>query len=95
MRQAQGAAVARIVGRQADALPRRAGFSKLFVMERISTIAALDIQRITTAIEGTRFPPIEGQRTWPRTASIVPRSAFIGQLGEPNYIRKPKRCYMD
>ena len=66
--------------------------SKLYVMQRIEGIACLDKQRIADAIEGTRFPPREGQE-YDEEASIVRAADFIGQLGDPNYIRKANALY--
>ena len=76
----------------ASLMPYHVERSKLFVMERIKHIAALDIQRITAAIEGTRFPPVEGQQHG-EEASIVRAADFIGQLGDPNYIRKANALF--
>jgi hypothetical protein len=64
--------------------------SKLYVMRRI--VAPLDKQRIADAIEGTRFPPLAGQQ-YSEIASIVRAADFIGQLGDPNYIRKSNALY--
>jgi hypothetical protein len=66
--------------------------SKLYVMQRIEGIASLDKQRIADAIEGTRFPPREGQE-YDEEASIVRAADFIGQLGDLNYIRKANALY--
>jgi hypothetical protein len=66
--------------------------SKLYVMKRIEGITLLNWQRIADAIEGTRFPPREGQE-FGEEASIVRAADFIGQLGDPNYIRKANALY--
>jgi len=76
----------------ASLMPYHVDRSKLFVMERIKHITALDTQRITVAIEGTRFPPVEGQQHGAE-ASIVRAADFIGQLGDPNYIRKANALF--
>jgi hypothetical protein len=55
-------------------------------------LVPLDKQRIAHAIEGTRFPPGEGQE-YDEEASIVRAADFIGQLGDPNYIRKANALY--
>jgi hypothetical protein len=65
--------------------------SKLYVMQRLDG-TPLDKQRIADAIEGTRFPPREGQE-YDEEASIVRAADFIGQLGDPNYIRKANALY--
>jgi hypothetical protein len=66
--------------------------SKLFVMERIQAIAPLNAQRIAAAIEGTRFPPLEGQQ-YDEEASLMRAADFIGQLDDPNYLRKANALY--
>jgi hypothetical protein len=66
--------------------------SKLYAMKRIQGIAPLDSRRIAQAIEGTRFPPMEGQH-FDEEQSIVRAADFIGQLGDPNYIRKANALY--
>jgi hypothetical protein len=76
----------------AGLMPYHVDRSKLYVMDRIEGIAPLDKQRIAHAIEGTRFPPGEGQ-VYHEDASIVRAADFIGQLGDPNYIRKANALY--
>ncbi|MGO8912555.1 MAG: metal-dependent phosphohydrolase [Bradyrhizobium sp.] len=76
----------------AGLMPYHVDRSKLYVMQRINGIASLDKQRIADAIEGTRFPPREGQQ-YDEEASIVRAADFIGQLGDPNYIRKANALY--
>jgi hypothetical protein len=76
----------------ASLMPYHVDRSKLYVMERIKHIVPLDTQRVAVAIEGTRFPPIEGQQ-YGEEASIVRAADFIGQLGDPNYIRKANALY--
>src|ERR1019366_9130248 len=51
--------------------------SKLYVMTRIEGIPGLSKQRIADAIEGTRFPGVEGQPL-DEEASIVRAADFIG-----------------
>jgi len=78
----------------AGLMPYHVDRSKLYVMERIEGVAALNRQRIALAIEGTRFPPIEGQQHG-EEASIVRAADFIGQLGDPNYLRKANALYYE
>jgi hypothetical protein len=66
--------------------------SKLYVMERMEGVPLLDRQRIANAIEGTRFPPANGP-SHDEEASIVRAADLIGQLGDPNYIRKANALY--
>ena len=68
--------------------------SKLFVMKRIEGVPGLDRNRIASAIEGTRFPPPAGQQC-NEEASIVRAADLIGQLGDPNYIRKAAALYYE
>ena len=68
--------------------------SKLYVMERFEGMPPLDRQRIANAIEGTRFPPPNGQ-SHDEEASIVRAADLIGQLGDPNYIRKANALYYE
>ena len=73
-------------------MPYHVDRSKLYVMRRIEGIPLLNKQRIADAIEGTRFPPPEGQE-FGEEASIVRAADLIGQLGDPNYIRKANALY--
>jgi hypothetical protein len=73
-------------------MPHHVDRSKLYVMKRIEDIPLLNKQRIADAIEGTRFPPLEGQE-FGEEASIVRAADLIGQLGDPNYIRKANALY--
>jgi len=68
--------------------------SKLFVMRRLEQIPGLDQERIARAIEGTRFPAREGQ-DFGEEASILRAADFIGQLGDPNYLRKANALYYE
>jgi hypothetical protein len=68
--------------------------SKLYVMRRIEGMPPLDSRRIADAIEGTRFPPREGQ-AFDEEASIVRAADFIGQLGDPNYLKKANALYYE
>jgi hypothetical protein len=78
-------------------MPYHVDRSKRYVLERMQAIAILDEQRIAQAIEGTRFPPAEpvegGQHG--EEASIVRAADLIGQLGDPNYIRKANALYYE
>ena len=68
--------------------------SKLYVMRRLQHIPGLDPERIASAIEGTRFPAREGQE-YDDEASILRAADFIGQLGDPNYLRKANALYYE
>lgn len=68
--------------------------SKLYVTRRLRHIPGLDPDRIASAIEGTRFPAREGQE-YDEEASILRAADFIGQLGDPNYLRKANALYYE
>jgi hypothetical protein len=78
----------------ASLMPYHVDRSKLYAIKRIEGLAPLDKQRIADAIEGTRFPPREGQ-DYDEEASILRAADFIGQLGDPNYIRKANALYYE
>jgi hypothetical protein len=73
-------------------MPYHVDRSKRYVLERMKGVPELDEKRIAAAIEGTRFPPVEGQQ-WDVEASIIRAADFIGQLGDPNYLRKTNALY--
>ncbi|WFU78769.1 HD domain-containing protein [Bradyrhizobium sp. CIAT3101] len=68
--------------------------SKLYVKRRLRHIPGLDPERIARAIEGTRFPAQQGQE-YDADASILRAADFIGQLGDPNYLRKANALYYE
>lgn len=76
----------------AGLMPHHVDRSKLYVMRRIEGVGPLNRHRIADAIEGTRFPPLPDQQ-YDEIASIVRAADFIGQLGDPNYIRKANALY--
>jgi hypothetical protein len=78
----------------ASLMPYHVDRSKLYIMQRLPDDYPLDKERIASAIEGTRFPPHEGQ-TYDVEASIVRAADFIGQLGDPNYIRKANALFYE
>ncbi|MBV9565433.1 MAG: metal-dependent phosphohydrolase [Bradyrhizobium sp.] len=79
----------------ASLMPYHVDRSKLFAMRRLDEMAPFyDCRRIADAIEGTRFPPIEGQQ-YSEEASILRAADFIGQLGDPNYIRKANALFFE
>jgi hypothetical protein len=68
--------------------------SILFVRRRLPPIRGIDSERVARAIEGTRFPAPEGQE-YDGEASILRAADFIGQLGDPNYLRKANALYYE
>jgi hypothetical protein len=74
----------------ASLTPYHVDRSKLFAIERLGNSPGIDIERITEAIEYTRFPPPPERK--PTDADVLPRlvqaSDLIGQLGDPMYAKK-------
>ena len=71
--------------------------SKLFVKERIKPMEAIDEERIARAIEYTRFPiTLTQTEDEDGEMGMLLRAAdFVGQLGDPNYIRKANALYYE
>ena len=70
--------------------------SKLYVMERIQSIKVVDASRIARAIEFTRFPsPPEPEDPQNEEGLPVRAADFIGQLGDPHYLRKANALYYE
>ncbi|QPF83185.1 metal-dependent phosphohydrolase [Bradyrhizobium genosp. L] len=76
----------------AGLMPYHVDRSKLYVLDRLEAVLPLDRERVARNIEGTRFPALEGQQ-YDDEAAIVRAADFIGQLGDPNYIRKANALY--
>jgi hypothetical protein len=77
-------------------MPYHVERSKLFVMDRIATIDALDAARIAHAIEFTRFPTsVELDDQGNEEGSLVRAADLIGQLGDPHYLRKANALYYE
>src|SRR5258705_10353166 len=73
--------------------------SKLFVIERFDAVEEVDAARIARAIEYTRFP----YATTPKADQddlteeeglLLPAADLIGQLGDPNYMRKSNATFL-
>lgn len=69
--------------------------SKLFVMDRFAANEDLDAARICRAIEFTRFPTCaDGPDDNDNEEGCLMRAAdLIGQLGDPNYLRKSNALF--
>ena len=75
-------------------LPYHVDRSKLYVMDRIGKSKLLDADRISRAIECTRFPPQYGADDSDNEEGSLMRAAdLIGQLGDPHYLRKANALY--
>jgi hypothetical protein len=72
--------------------------SKLFVIERLDAVEEVNAARIARAIEYTRFPyattPNDDSDDLNEEEGLLLRAAdLIGQLGDPNYIRKSNALF--
>jgi hypothetical protein len=77
-------------------LPYHVDRSKLFVMDRVGKVEALDAVRIANAIEFTRFPVAPAADAGDSEDGILVRAAdLIGQLGDPHYLRKANALYYE
>jgi len=80
----------------ASLLPYHVDRAELFIRDRFKSFEFLDPARIARAVEGTRFPSdispdIDGELG--EEASLLRAADLIGQLGDPNYIRKANALY--
>ena len=71
--------------------------SKLFVMDRLANHDYLDAKRIARAIEFTRFPAsiVEPDDNGNEEGSLMRAADLIGQLGDPQYLRKANALYYE
>jgi hypothetical protein len=71
--------------------------SKLFVLERLATVKELDSNRIARAIEYTRFPytPSSNDDLIEEEGLLLRAADLIGQLGDPNYMRKSNALFYE
>jgi hypothetical protein len=71
--------------------------SKLFVTERFDDVEEVDAARIARAIEYTRFPYAtpsnETDDLIEEEGLLLQAADLIGQLGDPNYIRKSNALF--
>jgi hypothetical protein len=80
----------------ASLMPYHVDRSKLFVMDRIGASKLVDASRIARAIEFTRFPsPPEPDDAESEEGLLVRAADFIGQLGDPHYLRKANALYYE
>jgi len=78
-------------------MPYHVERGKIFVRERFASVPFIDEERIANAIELTRFPvPDDEDRAATDTeAGLVRAADFIGQLGDPLYLRKLNALYYE
>jgi hypothetical protein len=71
--------------------------SKIFVMERLGKSPTLDAERITRAVELTRFPACRSADDVPedREGRLVQAADLIGQLGDPLYLKKANALFYE
>ena len=70
--------------------------SKLYVMDRLAISEFFDAARIARAIECTRFPAsAEVYDLENEEGSLLRANDFIGQLGDPQYLRKANALYYE
>lgn len=77
--------------------------SKQFVRERFgeksleSTRQIIDVERIIACIEMTRFPPPDSEEYADTTGygGLTRAADFIGQMGDPNYMRKSTALFYE
>jgi hypothetical protein len=71
--------------------------SKLFVLDRFASVEELDAERIARAIGFTQFPyPSPGEEdNVNEDGSLIRAADLIGQLGDPNYLRKYNALYYE
>ena len=71
--------------------------SKLFVVDRLSSIDELDGPRIARVIEHTRFPYSSQPEAQDVTeeAGLLRAADLIGQLGDPHYLKKANALYYE
>ena len=71
--------------------------SKLFVLDRVEAIDELDAHRIARAIEYTRFPYTTslGDSLTEEEGLLLRAADLIGQLGDPNYLKKANALFYE
>ncbi len=71
--------------------------SKIFVIERLGQSPTLDAERITRAVELTRFPACRPADDVPenREGRLVQAADLIGQRGDPLYLKKANALFYE
>jgi hypothetical protein len=71
--------------------------SKLFVLERFDAVEEVDANRVARAIEYTRVPyTMSSNDSLVEEEGLLLRAAdLIGQLGDPNYLRKSNALFYE
>jgi hypothetical protein len=80
----------------ASLAPYHVDRSKLFAAERFDGVEEVDASRIARAIEFTRFPYTASNDELIEEEGMLLRAAdLIGQLGDPNYLRKSNALFYE
>lgn len=81
----------------ASLTPHHVERGKLFVRERFAKNRTIDVAEVCANIEYTRFPvPAENERTTESEyPALLRASDLIGQLADPNYMRKGPALFME
>jgi hypothetical protein len=71
--------------------------SKLFVLDRVSSVEELDPARIARAIGFTRFPYSSAidEKEIDEDGALLRAADLIGQLGDPHYLRKANALFYE
>jgi len=71
--------------------------SKFFVLDRFAEVEEIDGERIANAIEHTRFPfsSAPAQHDVDEWASLLRAADLVGQLGDPQYLKKANALYYE
>ncbi|NEU96941.1 metal-dependent phosphohydrolase [Bradyrhizobium uaiense] len=79
----------------ASLAPYHVDRSKLFVLERLDDVEEIDASRIARAIEFTRFPYADSanDNSMEEEGMLLRAADLIGQLGDPNYLRKSNALF--
>ena len=68
---------------------------KMFVRDRLNEISELDIEKIQDYIESTRYPVPQENKVTDELAKLARAADYIGQLGDPNYLRKSPALFYE
>ena len=84
-------------GTDASLTPYHVERGKLFVRERFSKNRTIDVDIVSANIEYTRFPvPADNERTAESEyPALLRASDLVGQLADPNYMRKGPALFME
>ncbi|MET4801781.1 metal-dependent phosphohydrolase [Bradyrhizobium sp. LB11.1] len=81
----------------ASLAPHHVDRSKLFASERFDGVEEVDASRIARAIEFTRFPYTDtpNDELVEEEGMLLRAADLIGQLGDPNYLRKANALFYE